>query len=64
MKILKNSKSLNTKMDKQWLESAGINHFWMIWRFKFLIFQLKKEKINIKKKNENNGFGLWEWNFK
>ena len=50
MKIIKNSKSLNTKMDKQWLESAGINHFWMIWRFKFLIFQLKKEKINIKKK--------------
>ena len=50
MKILKNSKSLNTKMEQRWLDSAGINHFWMIWRFKFLIFQLKKEKINIKKK--------------
>jgi len=50
MKILKNSKSLNTKMEQRWLDSAGINHFWMIWRFKFLIFQLKKGGINLNSK--------------
>ena len=50
MKILKNSKSLNTKMEQRWLDSAGINHFWMIWRFKFIIFKLKRERISIKKK--------------
>ena len=49
MKILKKSKSLNTKMDQRWLDSAGINHFWMNWRFKFLITQLKENKIQIKK---------------
>jgi 2-polyprenyl-3-methyl-5-hydroxy-6-metoxy-1,4-benzoquinol methylase len=49
MLILKKSKSLNTKMEQKWLDSAGINHFWMIWRFEFLISQLKKNKINITK---------------
>ena len=50
MKILKKSKSLNTKMDQRWLDSAGIKHFWMNWRFKFLITQLTENKIQIKKK--------------
>ena len=50
MLILKKSKSLNTKMEQRWLDSAGINHFWMIWRFEFLISQLKENKINITKK--------------
>ena len=50
MKILKKSKSLNTKMEQRWLDSAGVNHFWMIWRFKFLIFQLKKGVINLHSK--------------
>ena len=49
MKILKKSKSLNTKMEQRWLDSAGINHFWMIWRFKFLLSELKNNKININK---------------
>ena len=50
MKILKKSKSKNTKMDNMWLESAGNNHFWMQWRFKFLLKQLKINNISINKK--------------
>jgi 2-polyprenyl-3-methyl-5-hydroxy-6-metoxy-1,4-benzoquinol methylase len=50
MKIIKKSKSLPTKMEQRWLDSAGINHFWMIWRFKFLIKELKNNNINFKKK--------------
>ena len=50
MKILKKSKSLNTKMNQKWLDNAGANHFWMIWRFKFLLHLLKLNKIKIKKK--------------
>jgi len=52
MKILKKSKSLNTKMNQKWLDNAGANHFWMIWRFKFLLHLLKLNKIKIKKKNK------------
>ena len=36
-------------MDKRWLDSAGISHFWMIWRFKFLACKLKEKNIVIKK---------------
>ena len=50
MKILKKSKSKNTKMDNMWLDSAGIKHFWMKWRYKFLLKQLKKNNISINKK--------------
>ena len=50
MKILKKSKSKNTKMDNMWLDSAGINHFWIKWRFEFLLKQLKKNNISINKK--------------
>ena len=50
MKILKKSKSKNTKMDNKWLDSAGIKHFWMKWRYKFLLKQLKKNNISINKK--------------
>lgn len=50
MKILKKSKSKNTKMDDMWLESAGNKHFWMQWRFKFLLKQLKINNIYINKK--------------
>ena len=37
-------------MNENWLKSAGLNHFWMIWRFKFLLKQLSKIKIKFKKK--------------
>jgi len=50
MKILKKSKSKNTKMDNMWLDSAGIKHFWMKWRYKFLLKQLKKNNISINNK--------------
>ena len=50
MKILKKSKSKNTKMDDMWLDSAGIKHFWMKWRYKFLLKQLKKNNISINNK--------------
>ena len=50
MKILKKSKSKNTKMDNMWLDSAGIKHFWIKWRFEFLLKQLKKNNISINKK--------------
>jgi len=49
MKIIKKSKSLNTKMNQRWLDSAGVKHFWMIWRFKFLLNLLKSQKILCKK---------------
>ena len=50
MKIIKKSKSLNTKMNQKWLDSAGVKHFWMIWRFKFLLNLLKSQKIFCNKK--------------
>ena len=37
-------------MDNMWLDSAGIKHFWMKWRYKFLLKQLKKNNISINKK--------------
>ena len=37
-------------MNENWLNSAGLNHFWMIWRFKFLLNQMKKAKIKINRK--------------
>jgi len=50
MKIILKSKSLNTKMHQKWLDYAELNHFWMIWRFKFLKLQLKSNKIFLRKK--------------
>jgi len=49
MKIVIKSKSLNTKMHQKWLDYAGLDHFWMIWRFKFLKLQLLLNKISLKK---------------
>ncbi len=50
MKIIKESKSKNTKMNKYWLKSAGLNHFWMVWRIKFLLKLLDYYKITLNKK--------------
>ena len=50
MKIIKESKSRNTKMNKYWLKSAGLNHFWMIWRIKFLLQLLVYNKIKLNEK--------------
>ena len=50
IKIVKESKSKNTEMNKYWLKSAGLDHFWMIWRIKFLIKLLIYNKINLNKK--------------
>jgi 2-polyprenyl-3-methyl-5-hydroxy-6-metoxy-1,4-benzoquinol methylase len=50
MKIIKKSNSKNTKMNSEWTESAEKNHFWMQWRFYFLVKILQKIKININKK--------------
>ena len=47
MKILKKSKSLKTKMNQKWLDNAGINHFWMSWRFYFLMNLIKLKKIKL-----------------
>ena len=49
MKILKKSKSLNTRMHNKWLEFADSNHFWMIWRFKVLMKNLNDNKIDLNK---------------
>ena len=49
MQILKKTHSSDTLMNENWLKSAGLNHFWMIWRFKFLLKQLSKIKIKFKK---------------
>lgn len=48
MKIIKKNKSINTLMNKHWLNNAGLMHFWIIWRFAVLKSLLKKAKINIK----------------
>ena len=37
-------------MNQRWLDSAGVKHFWMIWRFKFLLNLLKSQKIFFNKK--------------
>ena len=37
-------------MNQKWLDSAGVKHFWMIWRFKFLLKLLKSQKIFCNKK--------------
>lgn len=47
IKIL--SKSQKTIMNDQWLIPASKDHFWMDWRFNFLVKKLKKLKIKIKK---------------
>lgn len=52
MKILKKSKSLKTKMNQKWLDNAGINHFWMAWRFNFLMNLIKSKKIKLNKKSK------------
>lgn len=36
-------------MHQKWLDYAGLDHFWMIWRFKFLKLQLLLNKISLKK---------------
>ena len=37
-------------MNKNWLDSAGLNHFWMIWRYRFLLNELKRNNIKINRK--------------
>lgn len=37
-------------MNKNWLDSAGLNHFWMIWRYRFLLNELKRTNIKINRK--------------
>ena len=49
MKILNQSKSLKTKMNVNWLNSAEEDHFWMMWRFKFLKSKIFGNKIKITK---------------
>ena len=49
MKILNQSKSLKTKMNVNWLNSAEEDHFWMMWRFKFLKSKIFMNKIKITK---------------
>ncbi len=49
MQILKKTYSSDTLMNENWLKSAGLDHFWMMWRFKFLLKQLSKIKIKLKK---------------
>ena len=50
IKITKSSNSKNTKMNSLWTASAEKKHFWMQWRFYFLLKSLKKNKIKINKK--------------
>ena len=50
MKIFEMSNYKNTEMNKFWTESAEKNHFWIIWRFKFLIKELIEKKIYLSKK--------------
>ena len=50
MKIFKMSNYKNTEMNKIWTESAEKNHFWILWRFKFLIKELREKKIYLSKK--------------
>lgn len=49
MKILKISNQKNTQMNKFWSESAKKKHFWIVWRFKFLIKELIEQKIRLSK---------------
>ena len=50
MKIYNQSKSLKTKMNKNWLNSAAENHFWMLWRYNFLISKIFGNEIKLQKK--------------
>ena len=37
-------------MNKNWLNSAAENHFWMLWRYNFLISKIFGNEIKLQKK--------------